>query len=162
MCDDGVNMVWGIPYTVTIFEREDDGRSGSSGTWNRFNRTHVRRISPGTGRIRSPMVHSPFVPALPPIGGRPPTSTTWKTSTSSWTSPERARASAAESACNSCVSFAVNVSNGGAGTRRAAERVRRRAARDSRSWRNRSRSESKKKKKGGGRVKRRPCMNTMG
>jgi hypothetical protein len=52
----------------------------------------LRLISPGTGRMRSPIVHSPFVPALPPIGGLPPTSTTLKTSTSSWTNPERARA----------------------------------------------------------------------
>jgi len=52
----------------------------------------LRLISPGTGRIRSPIVHSPFVPAFPPMGGLPPTSTTLKTSTSSWTNPERARA----------------------------------------------------------------------
>jgi hypothetical protein len=53
-------------------------------------------MSPGTGSIRSPIVHSPFVPALPPMGGRPPTSTTWNTSTSSCTRPERARAIAVE------------------------------------------------------------------
>ena len=55
-------------------------------------KSKLRLISPGTGRMRSPIVHSPFVPALPPIGGLPPTSTTLKTSTSSWTNPERARA----------------------------------------------------------------------
>jgi hypothetical protein len=61
-----------------------------------FKECYLRRMSPGTGSIRSPIVHSPFVPALPPMGGRPPTSTTWNTSTSSCTRPERARAMAVE------------------------------------------------------------------
>ena len=62
-----------------------------------------------TGSTRPPTVHSPFVPALPPSGGRPPTcapmihqqhnreerirtSTTLNTSTSSCTKPDLARA----------------------------------------------------------------------
>ena len=56
----------------------------------------LRLISPGTGNTRSPMVHSPLVPALPPMGGLPPTSTTLKTSTSSWTRPDLARERATE------------------------------------------------------------------
>jgi hypothetical protein len=60
-------------------------------------------MSPGTGNIRSPIVHSPLEPALPPIGGLPPTSTTLNTSTSSCTSPERARARVRESEASSCV-----------------------------------------------------------
>jgi len=55
-----------------------------------------RLMSPGTGKIKSPIVHSPFVPALQPMGGRPPTSTTLKTSTSSCTRPARALEFAAE------------------------------------------------------------------
>jgi len=65
----------------------------------------LRRMSPGTGNIRSPTVHSPLEPAFPPIGGLPPTSTMLKTSTSSWTKPERARAMEVESelSCSSMV-----------------------------------------------------------
>ena len=92
-------------------------------------------MSPGTGKIKSPIVHSPFVPALPPIVGRPPTSTTLNTSISSCTSPARAReiaedrvvrASASRGTCE-IVGWTVNgVSS------LAAERLRRREANVSR------------------------------
>ena len=46
---------------MSIVERaRTDGRDGTA---------DVRRMSPGMGRIRSPIVHSPLVPAFPLIGG---------------------------------------------------------------------------------------------
>jgi hypothetical protein len=93
---------------------------------------NVRRISPGTGKTRSPIVHSPFVPALPPIGGRPPTSTILNTSTSSETSPLRACAMLSARAFNWATSPEMKVSRGGGGRSLAWERVRRRVARFSR------------------------------
>ena len=85
----GVNMIWRITCSINCWSKvkflqhsvEKEREKGL-----------LRLISPGTGRIRSPIIHSPLVPALPPMGGLPPTSTTLKTSTSSGTSPERARA----------------------------------------------------------------------
>lgn len=67
-------------------------------------------MSPGTGRIKSPMVHSPLVPALPPMGGRPPTSTTLNTSTSSWTSTARALAILIVRLPGTCVSLGMGTS----------------------------------------------------
>lgn len=69
----GVDMIWWVTWFDGLV-KEMIQKSG---------RVKLRLISPGTGRIRSPIVHSPLVPALPPIGGLPPTSTTLKTSTSS-------------------------------------------------------------------------------
>lgn len=82
-------------------------------TWNQGVRQRMqirivrnaRRMSPGTGRIKSPIFHSPLVPALLPMGGRPPTWTILKTSTSSCTRPERARAIVADKQANSWASL---------------------------------------------------------
>lgn len=89
-------------------------------------------MSPGTGRTRSPMVHSPLVPALPPIGGRPPTSTILNTSTSSETRPLRARAIVSARALSWTVSRVIRGSRGKGGRRFAWESVLRRVARLSR------------------------------
>ena len=83
------------------------------------------------------MVHSPLVPALPPIGGRPPTSTILNTSTSSETRPLRACAIVSARAFNWATSPEIKVSRGTGGRSFAWERVRRRVARFSRKARTR-------------------------
>ena len=74
------------------------------GIKRRKERNYSLLISPGTGKVKVPMVHSPFVPGFPPIGGLPPTSTTLNTSTSSCTSPDRALDMVNERAFSSCFS----------------------------------------------------------
>lgn len=106
VCDDRVDVVWGVSCPEMRVRKK-------------LEKKNTLRISPGTGRMRSPMVHSPFVPAFPPIGGRPPTSTTLNTSTNSCTNPDRAREIVIDKALSSCVSRCVRCERPRAGECRA-------------------------------------------
>jgi hypothetical protein len=127
---DRIDMVGRVPCVTSKKAWKEQDVKKSTGK-------HILRISPGTGKTRSPIVHSPLVPAFPPIGGRPPTSTILNTSTSSETRPLRARAIVSARAFSWVTSRVMRGSRGAGGRSLAWERVRRRVARFSRKARRR-------------------------